>query len=127
LGARPYALLPQYLKAFDIALLPNNINEYTASMFPMKFFEYLSAGRNVVSVDLISIREFSNYLKIANGKDDFVSKIRDVLNGDILTTESLHELAKQYTYKSRTDKMFELISRKNLLINLEGLFLEKNT
>lgn len=113
LGARPYALLPQYLKAFDIALLPNNINEYTASMFPMKFFEYLSAGRNVVSVDLVSIREFSNYLKIANGKDDFVSKIRDVLNGDILTTESLHELAKQYTYKSRTDKMFELISRKN--------------
>ena len=42
-GPRPYALLPGYLKGFDVAILPSAINEYTAGMFPMKFFEYLAA------------------------------------------------------------------------------------
>ncbi|HFP9402814.1 TPA: glycosyltransferase [Raoultella planticola] len=112
LGARPYAVLPAYLKAFDVALLPNNINEYTASMFPMKFFEYLSAGKNVVSVDLASIQEFSDYLKIAQGNDDFVIKIKDVLNGNIVSREDIDRLARQFTYKTRTDKMFDLIDKK---------------
>ncbi|HCL7538620.1 TPA: glycosyltransferase, partial [Escherichia coli] len=52
LGPKEYDELPSYLKYFDVALLPNMINSYTDNMFPMKFFEYLAAGRKVVSVNL---------------------------------------------------------------------------
>ncbi|MEH2760656.1 hypothetical protein [Klebsiella pneumoniae] len=76
----------------------------------MKFFEYLAAGKNVVSVDLASIQEFSDYLKIAHSKEDFVNKIQEILAGDGFSVQHLHKLASEYTYKSRTDKMFELIN-----------------
>ena len=49
LGGRPYSSLPAYLKGMDVVLLPNRINDYTKSMFPMKFFEYLAAGKPVVA------------------------------------------------------------------------------
>ncbi|MCY2052217.1 glycosyltransferase, partial [Klebsiella pneumoniae] len=109
IGARPYKQLPAYLKAMDVALLPNNINEYTASMFPMKFFEYLSAGKNVVSVDLVSIKEFSGCVKIASSSEDFIAAIEEILAGDVIAPEKIDLLAKEYTYASRTEKMFKLI------------------
>lgn len=65
MGLRPYAELPCYLNGWDVTILPNTVNEYTESMFPMKFFEYLAAGKPVVSVDLPSLREYRNVVRIA--------------------------------------------------------------
>ena len=65
LGPKEYDELPSYLKYFDVALLPNMINSYTDNMFPMKFFEYLAAGRKVVSVNLKAIQEFKDYVYIS--------------------------------------------------------------
>ena len=48
LGAKAYQDIPKYLHFSDVAIIPPNINDYTKSMFPMKFFEYLSAGLQVV-------------------------------------------------------------------------------
>ncbi|KEY57829.1 glycosyltransferase [Serratia sp. DD3] len=111
IGPRPYQELPNYLKAFDVALLPNNINEYTASMFPMKFFEYLAAGRNIVSVDLVSIREFSEYIMITTSNEGFIQAIENILDGKAPSLSKIQELAKHYTYEARTEKMFEIINR----------------
>lgn len=46
-------------------LLPNVLNEYTESMFPLKFFEYLAAGKPVVSVDLSALHKYRNIVYIA--------------------------------------------------------------
>lgn len=110
LGPKPYSLLPSYLKRFDVALLPNNINEYTDSMFPMKFFEYLSAGKPVVSVDLKALREFHNIAEIATTNEEFVELIKKVLTGSTAPIDKRLELAKEYTYKSRNRKIFDIIN-----------------
>lgn len=110
LGPKPYSLLPSYLKRFDVALLPNNINEYTDSMFPMKFFEYLSAGKPVVSVDLKALREFHNIAEIATTNEEFVELIKKVLTGNTAPIDKRLELAKEYTYKSRNKKIFDIIN-----------------
>jgi glycosyltransferase involved in cell wall biosynthesis len=52
LGARPYAELPLVLRGADAGLIPYAINELTRSVFPMKVYEYLSAGLPVVSTPL---------------------------------------------------------------------------
>ncbi|MBX9265058.1 glycosyltransferase, partial [Klebsiella pneumoniae] len=98
LGAKDYSSLPSYLKGFDVALLPNNINSYTDNMFPMKFFEYLAAGRNVVSVNLPSIKEFSEYFKLTNNDNDFIQAIESILLGDSIELDKIQLLAKQFTY-----------------------------
>lgn len=109
IGPKSYNELPAYLKYFDVALLPNMINSYTDSMFPMKFFEYLSAGKNVVSVNLKAIQAFKEYVSISSTNDDFIADIDNVLLGNSISLDKRLELAKQFTYHERTRKMLELI------------------
>lgn len=111
LGPRPYAELPAYLKAFDVALLPSARNAYTDSMFPMKFFEYLAAGKPVVSVDLPALREFDSAVWLAESADDFRSAVEAVLDGAAPPLESRLALARRYTYDARLARMLELLDR----------------
>ncbi|QGY32294.1 glycosyltransferase [Pantoea cypripedii] len=109
IGPKDYSILPVYLKYFDVALLPNHINEYTDNMFPMKFFEYLAAGKPVVSVNLKAIQEFSNVVKIGRNPEEFIDCVDQVLAGDVADLNTRLDLAQQYTYESRMDKMLKLI------------------
>lgn len=111
LGAKPYDDLPQYLHGIDVAILPNQLNEYTEAMFPMKFFEYLAAGRRIVSVDLPALREFSDVAYIAKTPADFVTGIAQTLAGQGAPLEARLSLAKEYTYEARTEKMMSLIQQ----------------
>jgi glycosyltransferase involved in cell wall biosynthesis len=52
LGVRRYADLPLVLRGADVGLIPYAINHLTRSVFPMKVYEYLSAGLPVVSTPL---------------------------------------------------------------------------
>lgn len=113
LGYRPYFKLPHYLKGIDVAILPNLINNYTKAMFPMKFFEYLAAGKPIVSTNIPAITEFANYIEIADSLDDFVVAIEKSLVGDggVSISERL-ALAKRYTYDNRTQQMLDIMEKK---------------
>jgi glycosyltransferase involved in cell wall biosynthesis len=52
LGPRRHDDLPAVLRGADAGLIPYAINDLTRSVFPMKVYEYLSAGLPVVSTPL---------------------------------------------------------------------------
>lgn len=79
LGWKPYAQLPNYLRGIDVALLPQRINDYTRAMFPMKYFEYLAAGRPVVATPLPALAEFSALHHQADTADALVAEIASAL------------------------------------------------
>jgi len=109
MGPRHYAELPCYLKGLDVTILPNVLNEYTESMFPMKFFEYLAAGKPVVSVDLPALREYRNIACIAKSPRDFIRGIDEALKGNAAPLEQRISVAKEHTYEIRTNKMLQLV------------------
>ena len=109
LGPRPYQSLPAYLKGFDVALLPNTLNDYTANMFPMKFFEYLAAGKPVVAVDLDAVRDYADTVCIAKSGHAFIAGIEDALQGAAAPLAKRLALAREHTYEERTAKMLEMI------------------
>ncbi|MCK4538031.1 MAG: glycosyltransferase [Candidatus Krumholzibacteria bacterium] len=76
MGVRDYLDLPAYLKGCDVGLIPFRINETTTGVFPMKFFEYLAAGKPVVTTGLPALEEYSEHCYIARDRDTFVSLIR---------------------------------------------------
>jgi len=82
LGPRPYTVLPQYMGHADIAVLPAPQNRYTASMFPMKFFEYLAAGLPLVASNLPALKEYRELFFPADGPDAFVRAVKNVLAGE---------------------------------------------
>lgn len=111
LGPRPYAELPRYLKGLDVTLLPNTMNDYTESMFPMKFFEYLAAGKPVVSVDLPALRAYHGRVWLAKSPEDFVKGVGEALRGAVAPLEERLALARQHTYTARTERMMALIDQ----------------
>jgi glycosyltransferase involved in cell wall biosynthesis len=80
LGWRPYDDLPRYMSGFDVALLPQLINEYTQAMFPMKFFEYLAAGLPIVTTPLDAIRDFNSLYSVASDAMSFMNAIQAQLD-----------------------------------------------
>ena len=58
LGYRDYEDLPTYIKGFDVATIPYRINDYTRSVFPIKFFEFLATGTPVVISALPSLVDY---------------------------------------------------------------------
>jgi glycosyltransferase involved in cell wall biosynthesis len=69
LGPRPYEEVPDYLRGFDVCLLPNRLNEYTRHMFPLKFFEYLATGKPVAMTRLPALKEFWHLAYVAEPGD----------------------------------------------------------
>jgi glycosyltransferase involved in cell wall biosynthesis len=113
LGPRPYGDLPAYLKGMDVAVLPNRINEYTAAMFPMKFFEYLAAGRPVVSVNLPSLQAYADTVCLSHSSEEFMQGITDALAGRCAPMEQRISLARQNTYSARMDRMLDILVEPN--------------
>jgi glycosyltransferase involved in cell wall biosynthesis len=109
LGDKPYAVLPDYLRGFDVGTLPTLINEYTRSMFPMKYFEYLAAGVPVVSTPLEFTKHYQDGLQIAEGAYSFEKSISCQLDrGRFNSDESCH-LVGENTWVKRLLNMINII------------------
>ncbi len=76
IGEVPYAELPYYLHAFDVALLPFRVIELTLATNPVKVYEYLSAGKPVVSVNLPEIAQFGPLVYRADSQEAFLDAVR---------------------------------------------------
>jgi len=61
LNWQPYSEVPKYLAAADICILPAENNEIMRRIVPIKVYEYLAAGKPVISTRLPGImKEFGN-------------------------------------------------------------------
>jgi glycosyltransferase involved in cell wall biosynthesis len=79
LGARPYAELPAYLAAMDVALIPFKHNEVTYHADPIKAYEYLASGVPVVATDLPALRRLSHVISLADSSEDFATRIESAI------------------------------------------------
>ncbi|WP_434652140.1 glycosyltransferase [Pseudomonas sp. R3-56] len=79
-GEVPYASLPYYLYAMDVCLLPFKVMPLTLATNPVKVYEYLSAGKPVVSVKLPELSQFGKLVWTVEQPTEFVSAIRAVLD-----------------------------------------------
>ncbi|MBX7243852.1 MAG: glycosyltransferase [Candidatus Sumerlaeaceae bacterium] len=81
LGARTYADLPCYLKAFDVCLLPFRATELVAHISPTKTPEYLAGGRPVVSIPIPDvITEWSDVVAVADSPASFIDACQSALS-----------------------------------------------
>lgn len=66
LGPRAYGELPDVLRAADAGLIPYARNDLTASIFPMKVYEYLAAGLPVIATPLPALANVQDVLTAAD-------------------------------------------------------------
>lgn len=83
-----YQNLPYYLYGMDVCLLPFLVTPLTLATNPLKVYEYLSAGKPVVSVNLPEIAQFDGLIAAAENHDEFIARV-----GAALAAPQIPELA----------------------------------
>jgi glycosyltransferase involved in cell wall biosynthesis len=79
LGHLPYASLPRLLRDVDVCLVPFRRNALTDSSSPLKVYEYLAAGKPVVSASLDGLLDCAKVVRLAEKPDEFAAAAADCL------------------------------------------------
>ena len=109
LGRKPYAELPAFCKAFDVALNPFIINDLTLAANPLKVREYLAAGLQVVSTDIPEVRILEHCL-IGQNHADFIEKIEYALENP-LSREEISDSIKAESWEAKVDEVREILRK----------------
>jgi glycosyltransferase involved in cell wall biosynthesis len=109
LGEKPYEQIPTYLKGIDVCAIPFKVNEITLSVDPVKIYEYLAAGKPVVSVSLPELEKFRGKVRIAKDYNDFERLIVEALKRDDSLKSERMDLARQNTWEQRAVQISQII------------------
>ena len=102
LGEKPYQDLPKYLSWFDVCIIPFKLNDLILSTNPVKFYEFMSAGKPVVSSKLPELLPHADLVYISGNKEEFLKNIESALaESDPLLAERRISLAKENNWESR--------------------------
>lgn len=109
LGHRDRALLPRYLKGFDVCLNPFRLNRLTETVSPLKFYEYLASGRPVVSVPMPEIMDFSDVVEFGEGLEGFTAAVERALQDTPEKKQKRLARAAENSWESRAGFMMDKI------------------
>jgi glycosyltransferase involved in cell wall biosynthesis len=80
LGMKAYQTLPNYLKAFNIAMMPFALNDATKYISPTKTLEYMAAGKPIISTRVKDVeREYSTSVHLVSNAAEFAEEIKSIL------------------------------------------------
>lgn len=93
-----------YIHSFDVGLVPFKKTPLTVATNPVKVYEYLAAGKPVVSVDIPEMQQFNGLVLVAEDEEEFVRLVGEALHGryeDNETKEKRKSFASSQTWKHR--------------------------
>lgn len=110
LGELPYEAVPGLLHSFDVACIPFHLIDLTLATNPVKFYEYMSAGKPVVSVELPELEPYEGYFYPARSGAEFVTQVERALaeDGPELQQRRI-ELGRTNTWRDRYVTLEEAI------------------
>jgi glycosyltransferase involved in cell wall biosynthesis len=108
LGARPRTSLPSYLKGFDVCTIPYICSAHTESIFPLKLFEYLAAGRPVVATPLPELLPYRDYVRIAATPQEFETHVSELLH--TRPQPAPREFLEQNSWDARVEVLSSLLT-----------------
>jgi glycosyltransferase involved in cell wall biosynthesis len=70
LGQQPHPSLVNFIRQFDVCIIPYQLNSYTETVFPTKLNEYLAVGKPVVSTNLPAVCKFNERHRVLAISDE---------------------------------------------------------
>ncbi len=105
----PYAQVPLILKSLDILILPYLVNAFTENINPLKLKEYLASGRKIMGTPLPEIKKYSDFVTLAHKPEDWINKIKTLLNQSPPDFERRLTLLSQEDWSFKAQKFLEMI------------------
>jgi glycosyltransferase involved in cell wall biosynthesis len=111
LGSRHRTEIPSVMSAFDVGIIPFKKDRLVENILPLKYFEYLAAGKPIVatpfSPDLEKVQEF---VTLAVTPNDFANALRRVIAEDSKDLVIRRKrIASESTWEHRVKEMLTII------------------
>jgi len=113
IGRQPYDQMPAIIKGFDIAIIPFKKDDVSSTIFPLKLFEYLGAGKPVVATNFNpDLKEFTgdtvHYCADATAFSEAIAK--ELNNTDPDRESKRLQIAQENTWDNRLKGLSELLA-----------------
>jgi glycosyltransferase involved in cell wall biosynthesis len=124
LGQKPHEELVDYMRRFDVCIVPYVNSVYTRTVVPTKINEYLATGKPVVSTDIPTVCEFNEQHRVlitsSADSESFVRAIEQALRmpNDAATVRHRRRVAEQSDWGKRLEEMSQLIEAGGVRNNL---------
>ena len=108
-GEKPYDLMPEYLHAFDVCLVPFIITPLTIASDVVKLYEYFAQGKPVVATALPEVARHQPLVTIAQDAGAYAAAIDRALSEDDASLRTRRmEVAGANTWRERGKVLEEL-------------------
>ncbi|MFN3952002.1 MAG: glycosyltransferase [Thermaurantimonas sp.] len=107
LGPRKPEQLPTYLKFFDVAINPQEVNPMTIGNYPRKIDEYLAMGKPVVATRTEAMQAFEGFVYLASSVGEYQQFIEKALSekDDIALRKKRIEHARSHSWENSVQAM----------------------
>ena len=109
-GAQSYSELPNIMRSFDVCMVPHLVTPFTESLNPIKLWEYLAAGKPIVSTNVAGFRDFPELLFVSQTQDDFKENLSVALSADKSAPNDRQDVAKLHSWDSRLQDVMRVLN-----------------
>ncbi len=109
MGVRPYEEALNYIKNFDVAMMPHICNELTENMNPLKLYVYFALGVPVVTTEVANIGDIGPYVAVARTHSDFIAATENLLldRTSRIDHGERTKVLQRVSWASRVDEVFK--------------------
>lgn len=111
LGEISYLDLPRHLEKFDVCLIPfDTSTDLIKATNPVKFYEYLSAGKKIVATEIPELEPFKDrYVYMSNDNQQFLEYVKLCIedNDELASEKDKMEFAAQNDWQMRYEAFAE--------------------
>lgn len=115
MGEKPYNELTKHLEDFNVCIIPfDTSTSLIKATNPVKFYEYLSAGKKIVATEIPELEPYRNqYVYLENDPNEFCKKIDLCLNDEdnLYSCEARFEFAKANDWDQRCNQLIKNINK----------------
>lgn len=108
-GPVAYREIPRYMRAFDVSITPHLVTPFTESLNPIKLWEYLAAGKPIVSTPVAGFRDYPNVINCASSHQEFIDGVVAALAEKTERSETRRNEVRAHSWKSRGEKVEEIM------------------
>jgi glycosyltransferase involved in cell wall biosynthesis len=112
LGRKPENTIPAYLQAFDCCINPYVTGTLADHCSPLKLYEYLAAGKPVISTDMPEARKFGGEVDVACSYEEFLqqcsARIAELPQSESAVERRL-KIAAPHSWESRFGQLNKLL------------------
>jgi len=114
-GKQPYHLMPSFISASDICLLPAYPNErIMKDIVPIKMYEYMAMAKPVIATRLSGVvKEFGedNGVVYVDGPEDVISKAKELISNDKIGKLGIkaRKFVEKYSWDKITDEFEKIL------------------